>query len=566
MKFYQTLQFRLSALLFLLGGVLIGIGHYRHLYRDIRQHREAVRAQAYEIGTRISGLAQHAYHRREFGTADLELSYAAVTPELELGLICDENNIVRSTTFQQWRDTPLQDTPLAVALPLVQQARSAMSGEVVEDVKRGRLIAIFPFSVHREDGAAGLVLMDFDLTAPLAAARRAALNDTISLGLALLAACLALWLILYGMVTSRLSFVVKQSMMASSEGVALSPLKGHDEVAGLSRAFASAFQTIHDKEHQFRQFAERMRDVLWIAPAVGHGAPMVNSAFKLLWMFDPTLLRKNRWGWLRRVASDDRPRVLHYLASLRHNPEGAELEFRLALPDGRTRWLQCRGFRLDSSEGNRAGVGGIAIDVTERREVARKLVEAAESERRRIGVDLHDDVCQSLAAARLKCGVLETLLKEEKSPHAELAGSMVAEISKATDTAKSFARGIAPVALNVGNFGPALGQMARQIEKTFGLKCTANCTVAESWMVEPLATHVFRMAQELAVNAAKHGHGRWVSIRIKPLHGAAPATARLEVDNDGVSFDGETTVGEGMGLHLVKQRAEVLGRCQFPPA
>ena len=78
-------------------------------------------------------------------------------------------------------------------------------------------------------------------------------------------------------------------------------------------------------------------------------------------------------------------------------------------------------------------------------------------------------------------------------------------------------------------------------------------------MVEPIATHVFRMAQELAVNAAKHGHGKWVSIRITPLLGATPPAARLEVDNDGVSFDGEMAVGDGMGLHLVKQRAEVLG-------
>ena len=557
MKFHHTLQFRISALLFLLGAVLIAVSHYRHLSRDDRQYREAMRTEAHAMGTRISGVAQHVYHRSEFSSADLEMSYAAVKPELVLGVVCDDEEIVRSSTLQQWRDTPLSESPLAYLLPLAQRVRETTTGQLVEDATRNRMVAIFPFSTHRNSKARGLVLLDFDLTGPLAAAHRAAINDTISLGLALLAACLFLWLALYGMITSRLSFVVRQTVVASADGVLLPPLKGKDEVAGLSRAFSIAFQRLNDKEQQFRQFAERMRDVLWIAPAVGHGTPIVNSAFKALWLLDPGLLRRKRWGWLKQVAHDDRPRVLHYLAGLRHEPAGAELEFRLTLSDGRTRWLQCRGFRLDSSADHGAGVGGIAVDVTERKEVARKLLEAAENERRRIGVDLHDDVCQRLAAARLKCGVLESLLREQQNKHTDLAHAMVAEISAATDTAKGYARGIAPVALNVGNFGPALGQMGRQIERTFGVKCTARSTVPEGAMDEQTATHVFRIAQELAVNAAKHGGGRWVAIRFSLLPAATPPQARLEVANDGVAFDGAAS-SEGMGLHLVKQRADVM--------
>jgi len=559
MKFHHTLQGRLTALLFVLGVLLIAVSHFQHLSRDLWLRREAVRAQAYAMGTRISGLAQHSFWRGQFRTVDLEISYASVVPELALGVICDGNGIIRNTTLQRWRGLSIDVTPLAYAIPVVKRVRETMSGEVEEELSKNRLLAAFPFNDGRNNHSTGLVLLDFDLRAPLAAARSAALNDTISQGLALLATCLLLWLVLHLIVTSRLNMLVMQTASAGGTSALVPVLTGRDEMATLSRAFADAFERLRDSELQFRQFAESVRDVLWIAPEDQSRAPLVNSAYRPVWLEDTSVLKKKRWSWLRRVAADDRDKVMHFLASLRNGTEKGEVEFRLAMPDGGTRWVQCRGFRLQTSAGHGAGAGGIAVDVTERRDIAKRLVEAAERERRRIGMDLHDDVCQRLAAAQLKCGVLEAMLKKEKSPHVQLTGAIVNEISIATDIARSFAKGMAPAALNVGDFGPALDLLVQQTQKAFDVKCTAQSSIPDDTMSEEVAAHVFRMAQELAVNAAKHGRGHWVRIRCFMIPGTLTSTMRLEVSNDGIHFDPSMTAGAGMGLHLVKQRADVLG-------
>jgi len=558
MKFHNTLQFKLTSLLFVLGALLIGVSHYQHLIRDLRQHREGLRAEAYSMGARVSGMAQHTFWRGEVRTTDLEVSYASVMPELSIGLVCDGNGLVRSTTLQRWRNVALEETPLAYAIPNVKRIREMLTGEVIDDVVKNHMLAIFPFRDGKNNHSTGVVLLDFDLTAPLASAHSAALNDTISHGFALLAACLLLWLALHVLVTSRLNFVVHQTTIAGAGGAEIESLPGDDEMATLSRAFVHAFQKLRDSEYQFRQFAESMKDVLWMAPSTAHGVPVVNSAYQHVLGLPPAELKSHRWGWLRRVVVEDRKKVIRFLGRLRGTEEKGEVEFRLALPDGVTRWMQVRGFRLRTS-GNGASVGGIAVDVTESKDVAKRLVEAAESERRRIGMDLHDDVCQRLAAAQLKCGVLEAMLKKEKNTHVQLAGSIVNEISLATDMARNFAKGMAPVALNVGDFGPALDQVVTQIQQAFNVKCTANCELPAGGMGDEMAAHMFRIAQELAVNAAKHGHGKWITIRCYVSPGNLGPALRLEVANDGVSFNPALNTSPGMGLHLIKQRADVVG-------
>jgi signal transduction histidine kinase len=65
----------------------------------------------------------------------------------------------------------------------------------------------------------------------------------------------------------------------------------------------------------------------------------------------------------------------------------------------------------------------------------------------------------------------------------------------------------------------------------------------------------FRVAQEALNNIAKHAQaGRvWVTL----WHSRGWLT--LEVRDDGVGFDPESVPSEGMGLHIMRERAESLG-------
>jgi signal transduction histidine kinase len=65
------------------------------------------------------------------------------------------------------------------------------------------------------------------------------------------------------------------------------------------------------------------------------------------------------------------------------------------------------------------------------------------------------------------------------------------------------------------------------------------------------ATHIFRVAQELATNAAKHAHPSWIEINFE----AAGRQARLVISHDGQPYRPDVEAEHsGMGMHMVRQR------------
>jgi signal transduction histidine kinase len=66
---------------------------------------------------------------------------------------------------------------------------------------------------------------------------------------------------------------------------------------------------------------------------------------------------------------------------------------------------------------------------------------------------------------------------------------------------------------------------------------------------------MFRIAQELATNAAKHGHAKQILIQLT----VEDDLLRMVVSNDGTPFDGRPEKSDGLGLHFIRQRVDALG-------
>lgn len=180
------------------------------------------------------------------------------------------------------------------------------------------------------------------------------------------------------------------------------------------------------------------------------------------------------------------------------------------------------------------------------------LLESSETERHRIGADLHDDVCQRITATQLKAGMMRAALAGVESPLAPMAGDIETELSATAQVARGFARGLAPVALDAQGLDPALADFGKFLERSFALRCDVSSDVDHESLPPRMKSHIFRIAQELATNAAKHARGTFVSIRITSSAGSL----RIEVENDGVPFSGSD--GKGLGLHFVRQRVRAM--------
>lgn len=191
--------------------------------------------------------------------------------------------------------------------------------------------------------------------------------------------------------------------------------------------------------------------------------------------------------------------------------------------------------------------------VTNLRASELRLVEAAEAERRRIGADLHDDVCQRLSAAQLKIGVLESALKREEHAQAVLAGAVAEDLAKATRVARGFAHGLAPMLVQKGRLEEALQELMATISESFAVRCECACDLGGRALGVWVDTHVYRIIQELAANAAKHAQPSLIEVSVR----TTPESLTLHVTSDGGGL--LCTSGEGIGLALVSQRVRALG-------
>lgn len=561
-RLVYSLQFKISISLFLVGVALIGINAFRLNAFTRKSRLNTMKSLAFTEGSRLSGMAQHLLRRNVSRAADLELSYSSTNKDLRLGLIVDGNNIVRHATMQQMRGLNLAETPLAGTGALLSIVRESMEGKVVELSPGKRLVAIFPFWEGQAQGK-GSVILEYDLEAPLEAASSVALQALLAQSLALTGGCLALWLLLRYLVTDRVETLVHQVQSMSLETDPMRAMRGKDELSQVSQAVRLTHDRLRHSEQRLRQIAATMRDVFWLAPPYAGSHAFVNEAYGTVFSRPAGRLRNHRWDWLHAIAREDRHRCLEMLRALRQGGARQEIEVRVTTPEG-MRWVRCRGFAVQGAEGQECAVAGIAMDVSERKMLERRLLDTAENERRRIGMDLHDDLCQRLAAALMKTGVLQSALSRTGGSHEPLAAELANDLSEATGIARGFARGLAPVGIEALGITAALSDLSDFITRGFKIPCRVECSALDTALTGESATHIFRVAQELATNAAKHANASWIEISFE----MTDREARLLVTHDGIAYRPTAVTTEGMGMHLVRQRLDALGASLHfhPPA
>lgn len=196
------------------------------------------------------------------------------------------------------------------------------------------------------------------------------------------------------------------------------------------------------------------------------------------------------------------------------------------------------------------------IEALERtRELEEEIVRVSESEQRRIGQDLHDGLCQHLAA--IGCAAKSLADDLEQSAHPEFGAAQEIEqlIKSAVVEARDIARGMFPVQMDGAGLSAALEGLAATTSRL----TTAEVSFTEIGEVQvsdtATAMHLYRIVQESVSNAIKHSSARNVFITIE---GAADVL-RLAVEDDGSGFFHETALMRGMGMRTMAYRARVIG-------
>jgi PAS domain S-box-containing protein len=230
---------------------------------------------------------------------------------------------------------------------------------------------------------------------------------------------------------------------------------------------------------------------------------------------------------------------------------------------------EVRGRRKDGSEfpmdlavsatnlGDRRIFTGLVRDITARKELEQEILEISDREQRRIGSDLHDDLCQRLAGIRFSCDALrKTLTKRASNEAFERLEKIGSGLSETIERTRMLARGMAPVALENNGLASALQELTEGIRTLFGIKCTFRCD-GEVTVRDPIAaTHLYRVTQEAINNALKHARASHVIVSL----GKTDNQSMLAIEDNGEGFFPYQTqrMAEGMGLRTIAYRAGMI--------
>src|ERR1700751_5750077 len=123
---------------------------------------------------------------------------------------------------------------------------------------------------------------------------------------------------------------------------------------------------------------------------------------------------------------------------------------------------------LPGSDGTPNLVIATGIDITEREQLEKAILNISAREQRRIGQDLHDGLGQHLTGIAFMAKVHEARLAEQNKTEAEEAAKIVKLVNEAIHKSRELARGLLPVVSDAQGLMSALQLWATEVEDIFG--------------------------------------------------------------------------------------------------
>ncbi|WP_395743710.1 PAS domain S-box protein [Prosthecobacter sp.] len=198
---------------------------------------------------------------------------------------------------------------------------------------------------------------------------------------------------------------------------------------------------------------------------------------------------------------------------------------------------------------------GIIRDLTERKALEDKLLHISEEEQARIGQDIHDDLCQQLAAIGCLAKVAENHLLKAGRAEAESLAEIVDLVTRANTRAREMSRGLMPVVIDSAGLMAALAELVQSTARAYGVVCDFRYDNPVQVSDNKLSVQLFRIAQEALSNAVKHGQARRVDIHLSRQKGHIVLTIR----DNGIGIPDSPAKGTGMGLLTMSHRAQMMG-------
>ena len=188
----------------------------------------------------------------------------------------------------------------------------------------------------------------------------------------------------------------------------------------------------------------------------------------------------------------------------------------------------------------------------ELRNLVSELVMAEERERKRIAGVLHDEIAQTLAAARMRLDLLQGTVSDQRDTQTlqEVKTFLVQSIQETRALMSDVGN---PLLFDMG-LKAACESHADQLMKRHPVRILCDIRDAFKNLHPDVKTILYQLVRELLTNVVKHSQARNAHVLIDLEDG----NFQVKVADDGVGFDpgalGAPTVDGGFGLYSIRER------------
>jgi len=241
--------------------------------------------------------------------------------------------------------------------------------------------------------------------------------------------------------------------------------------------------------------------------------------------------------------------------------------------DGLHNWL-INKFPIPDRDGRLSLIGAVGIDITLRRRaeealreseqrlrfLTSQLLTAQERERKRISMELHDELGQSLAVLKLQIRAIERGLRDDQQDLREECVELLLYLDGVIDDIRRLSRDLSPAILEDLGLQSALKYLIDAVSKHYKVSQSFEVKDLDQWFPAEAQIIIYRIFQECLTNIAKHAGATEVSIAVKEHDDLIS----LMIEDNGAGFDPASVLarragGRGLGLAALDERARILG-------
>lgn len=335
--------------------------------------------------------------------------------------------------------------------------------------------------------------------------------------------------------------------------------------------YRQAEAALQRRQQYFRQLTDNVSDVIGLLTADGLINYLNPNVARLLGFDPPELLGSSGFDLIH--PDDVASLTLRFQRLLRQAKENFGAIVRVRHRNGNWRLWQIRGKNL-LTDPVVAGIVINARDITEQKKLEEALKQstkklraltaqiftAQETERRRLSLELHDELGQSLTALKLQLRAIANKLRKDQTHLREECSQMLAYINGVVENVRRLSHDLSPSLLENVGLGAALANLMENFRKFYHI--TDNLQTLEeieALLPDDAKIHVYRIFQELFTNIEKHSQASAIEVKVqKTNHGLS-----FTIADNGLGFSvlegDQKSSQDGLGLSAISERILMLG-------